>query len=76
MTFRDRLAAYFREHEGRWIDGQELATVGGVYAWRSRCAELRTQLGMTIENRQRRQGRRLISEYCYHAPTGGQVSLF
>ena len=55
MTLRDRLAEYLKDPEnaGAWIDGRELATIGGSYAWRSRISDCRTQLGMQIENRQR-----------------------
>ncbi len=65
LTYRDAVAAYFKAHPGEWIDGMELARVAGAYAWRSRCAECRTQLGMTVENRQRKVGRRTVSEYRY-----------
>lgn len=65
LTYRDALAAYFRAHPHTWIDGMELARIAGSYAWRSRCADCRTQLSMVIENRQRRVGRRVISEYRY-----------
>jgi len=68
--FRDRVAEYFREREGCWIDGEALRDVGGKYAWRSRVSDCRTELGMDIKNRQRRltdaQGRRwCVSEYQY-----------
>lgn len=64
-TFRDRVAEHFARRPGQWIDGLELAQTGGAYAWRSRISECRTDLGMAIENRQRRCGRRCISEYRY-----------
>lgn len=63
-TFRDRVAEYFRAHEGEWIDGMTLAQLGGVYAWRTRISECR-KLGLTIENRQRKIGDRTVSEYRY-----------
>lgn len=52
MTYRDAVAAYLQARPGEWVDGLELARIGGAYAWRSRLAECRTQLGMTIENSQ------------------------
>jgi hypothetical protein len=52
LTHTDRLESMFRARAGAWIDGRELARVGGVYAWRSRLTDLRRR-GMTIENRQR-----------------------
>jgi hypothetical protein len=42
-----------------------LAELGGQYAWRSRVSDCRLTLGMTIENRQRKVGKRTISEYRY-----------
>lgn len=51
MSLNYRLAAYFKSRPNVWVDGRDLATVAGAYAWRSRCSELRTQRGMTIENR-------------------------
>ena len=64
-TFRDRLAAYLLQRPGIYIDGLELANVGGAYAFRTRISELRTQLGLDVRNRQRRVGKRVISEYAY-----------
>lgn len=64
-TFRDDVAAYFRARPGIWIDGMDLAPIGGVYAWRSRVSNCRVELGMTIENRITRHGRRKKSEYRY-----------
>jgi len=71
MTFTKRVAAYFGTNAGRWIDGRELETIGGRYAWRSRVSDCRTQLGMDIENRQRHVKREdgssfVISEYRFN----------
>lgn len=52
-TYRDALAAYFNARPNEWIGGLELATVSGMYAWRTRVSECRTQLGMNIQNRVR-----------------------
>lgn len=65
VRYLDRLAAFFRQHPGEWIDGMVIAQTSGCYAWRTRISECRTLLGLTIENRQRRIGRRRISEYRY-----------
>lgn len=65
LSYRDAVAAYFMAFPCQWIDGMELAKVGGCYASRTRIAECRTQLGMDIENRVRRanlNGRK-VSEY-------------
>lgn len=69
-AFTELVAAYFKSRPGVWVDGRELATVGGSYAWRSRISNCRTELGMEIQNRQRRvkaaDGSRFtISEYRY-----------
>lgn len=63
VAYRDVLAEYFRARPGVWIDGLTLAGLGGAYAWRSRVSDVRVQLGLNIENRQRRVGRRVVSEY-------------
>jgi hypothetical protein len=65
-----RLATYFHARPGQWIDGRTLATVGGLYAWRSRVSELRrAPYSMRLDNRQRRvevDGHKVtISEYRY-----------
>jgi hypothetical protein len=70
LTLVDRLARYFQARPNCWIDGKELGTVAGGYAWRSRCADLRKQpYGMRIENRQQRiktpSGKYTVSEYRY-----------
>jgi hypothetical protein len=54
-TYRDAVAALFRARPGEWIDAHQIAAVGGSLAWRTRCSECRTQLGMRIENRQVRE---------------------
>jgi hypothetical protein len=51
QTYRDRVAAYFKAKPGQWIDGLEIARVGGVYAYRTRISDCRQELGMTIENK-------------------------
>lgn len=63
--YLDAVSAYFRARPGQWIDGMELAKVGGCYAYRTRISDCRTQLGMCVENRLRKVGERTVSEYCY-----------
>jgi hypothetical protein len=65
LPYRDRVAQLFRARPNQWIDGMALAELGGQYAWRSRVSDCRLTLGMTIENRQRKVGKRTISEYRY-----------
>ncbi len=81
MTINEKLEAYFKARPGLWIDGMQLAEVAGQYAWRSRCSDLRTHRGMTIENRQRRlhvaDRHYIVSEYRYvEARPLGQATLF
>lgn len=52
-SFVSRVAAYFQQHPGQWIDGKDLEGIGGRYAWRSRVSDCRTKFGMDIVNRQR-----------------------
>jgi len=68
VTYRDRVADYLRSNAGRWVDGLVLQDIGGRYAWRSRISDCRLDLGMTVENRQRKEGQRTISEYRYVPP--------
>lgn len=80
QTFAAAVAQYFEARPYLWINGLELARVGGAYAWRSRVADARRQFGMRIDNRQRR-GRRadgasfVVSEYRYSpASTDGRAT--
>ena len=69
-TFRDKIAEMFKRHPNVWIDGMELAHVGGCYASRTRISECRTQLGMTITNRVRTLPNGCkVSEYRYQPPS-------
>jgi len=63
-TYTARVAQRFLSQPGVWIDGLELARVGGMYGWRTRVSECRVG-GMRIDNRQRKVGRRTVSEYAY-----------
>ena len=40
---------------GQWVDGRELAKVGGYAAWRTRVSDLRRLYGLTVENRESRR---------------------
>jgi hypothetical protein len=50
----DRLESYLRERPNTWIDGRQLATIAGNYAWRTRVSDLRRQRALDIQNRTRR----------------------
>ena len=63
-TYTARVAQLFRSQPKTWLDGLEIARVGGMYGWRTRVSECRVS-GMRIDNRQRKVGRRTVSEYAY-----------
>lgn len=66
LALHEKVAALFMDKPaGTWIDGLEIAKVGGAYGWRSRVSDCRRLLGMRIDNRVRRVGRRAISEYAW-----------
>lgn len=64
-----KLAVFFKNKPNQFVNGLDLAPIAGSYAWRSRVAELRTKLGMDIENRQRIVDGFTISEYQFHTPS-------
>jgi hypothetical protein len=53
-------------HRGQWVDGREIAQVGGYAGWSARVRDLR-KLGYTVEQRDyrvERDGRKFtVSEY-------------
>lgn len=74
ITLTDQLAAYFEERPNEWIDGLELGRIAGVYAWRSRCSDLRKR-GMEIQNKVERDADgKAVSLYCYVPPESKPVS--
>lgn len=75
-SFTDRVEALFRSKPGTWIDGDQLAAIGGKYAWRSRVSDVRRERQMQIDNRQRKVGRITVSEYRYLPVRQGQAELF
>lgn len=50
MSFVERVATLFRACPNQWLDGLEIAKVGGAYASRTRISDCR-KLGMVIENK-------------------------
>lgn len=72
------VADLLTQRAGQWVDGRELARVGGTYAWRSRVSDARRQLGLPIQNRQRivRDGERQWKVSEYMTPAQGQMELF
>jgi hypothetical protein len=77
MSLTQALATYFRARPNVWIDGRDLE-FAGRYAWRSRVSDCR-QLGMRIDNRQRRHRRvdgtsHITSEYRFVVETTSEVA--
>ena len=65
-----KVAALFAARPNDWIDGRDVALVGGAYGWRTRIADARRPpFNLDIQNRQRRlrhDGRSfVVSEYRY-----------
>ena len=64
QTYLDRVAAFLRAHPHEWVSAYVLMDLGGKLAFRTRCSECRTQLGMDVRNRVRRLASgEAISEY-------------
>lgn len=72
-TLLQRLATHFKSHSNEWIDGLDLQSVAGSYAWRSRLAELRTKLGLDVENKLERNDGVVKSSYMLHMPARQNV---
>lgn len=68
MSLCERVAALLKACPNTWLDGREIAKVGGYAAWRSRIADLRKPpYSMVIENRTKRSKGFTVSEYKYVA---------
>lgn len=53
-TLCDRVAALLKAREGQWVDGRDIAAVGGYAAYRTRLSDLRrSPYAMQIDNRVR-----------------------
>jgi hypothetical protein len=61
----DQLREYFVARPGKWIDGHELARLGGYAAWTRRIRDLRTPEhgSMNIQNRTRRETRTVKADF-------------
>ena len=62
-TFTLKVARYLRSKRFQWVRAEALMRVGGKFAWRTRVSNARRQYGLSIENHQRKVGKRTISEY-------------
>ncbi len=65
MSLTERVRLLFLSRPHVWIDGRELAQIGGYAAWRSRVSDMRTKYGMRIENKVETRPHLKISKYRY-----------
>ncbi len=65
MTLTERVRALFISRPNEWVDGRELAQVGGYAAWRTRLSECRKRYGMRLENQVIRHEDYTVSRYRY-----------
>lgn len=73
-TMARKVAVFFKARPGQWIDGRELMSIAGSYGWRTRISDCRRHpYNMRIENRQRRIGPYVVSEYQYLPQDSAQL---
>lgn len=63
QTYVDRAVKLLRRQRGKWVDGLVIQRTAGAYAWRTTLSRARRQYQIEIENRQRKVGKRTVSEY-------------
>jgi hypothetical protein len=73
-SLRQNVINLLTARAGEWVNGHELAKVGGTFAFRTRISEARRLHAMAIENRCRRMrldnGQRFtITEYRFVPPS-------
>lgn len=69
MSLTEKVRALFLANPGRWIDGREIAQVGGYAGWRTRISDCRKDFAMQIENEYERRPNLTISRYRYTPET-------
>lgn len=62
QTYEDRVFVLLRRKRG-WVDGMQIARVGGIYGWRTAVSRARRKYRVRIANRLRKVGKRVVSEY-------------
>ena len=50
QTFTDAVASYLKARPNQWVSADDLAAVGGRWAWRTRVSQARREYGMQIDN--------------------------
>ncbi len=76
-SFTECVALLFKAAPMQWIDAKQLMVVGGMFGWRTRISNCRTELGMTIENKVERhtENGRTWQSSCYrYVPSPAVVS--
>ena len=66
--YRNAIAHHFRAHPGTWVSCYTLMEIGGALAWRSRCSECHTQLGMNLERKETRDARGVKTTWRRYVP--------
>ena len=74
--YRNAIAHHFIAHPGVWVSCYTLMEIGGALAWRSRCSECRTQLGMTIERKETRDARGVKTTWRRYVPPSAPEQVF
>lgn len=74
MNLTDRVRALFVQQPNEWIDGRQLAKVGGYAGWRTRLSECRRRYAMQIENRVIYRKDYRITRYRYTPHVGKQAA--
>lgn len=66
LSLCGRVAALFKAYPNQWLDGRQIAQVGGYAAWRTRVSDLRrAPFNMVIENETVRHEGYTVSRYKY-----------
>ena len=65
MNLTEAVRALFISRPHEWIDGRQLAQIGGYAAWRTRVSDCRKVYGMRIENEVETRPDLKISRYRY-----------
>lgn len=63
MTYTERVFTLLKRNRFRWVRAETLMRHGGICSWRTRVSEARGVFQAPIVNRQRRVGKRIVSEY-------------
>lgn len=77
LHFRDQVATLFKSKPNEWISAYTLMQFGGALAFRTRCSECRTQLGMRIENKVTRDAHGVAHSFYRYVPSSavGQIGV-